>query len=206
MSESHAAQGTRAFFWMASLIVGGLLFGLGIMVGRSMTTDQNPMATSVSDPLQQIDHRDREPLLPKTDLVYPQALSGPPSQPAKTPVVAVPASEDQPAQQIDRQPAQDAAAKSTNHKTVPPQERVELPKSEDSYCLQLASFQKLTQAQQMISSFEKKGYSDLRVVTAEVAGKGRYYRVRMGRFPDKANADAFVKQKALTAFVLKCSD
>ena len=205
MTESHPAQSARAFFWLASLIVGGLLFAVGIMVGRSMTSDQNSIADRL-DPLQKIDQRDRKAVVPKTDLVYPQALSGPPTQPAKAPVAAASSTEEKSVVQPDLKTAQKPTPKSAAQDLAANRERVDTHAAETSYCLQLASFQKLTQAQTMISTFEKKGYTDLRVVTAEVAGKGRYYRVRLGRFGDKANADAFAKKEALSAFVLKCSE
>jgi cell division septation protein DedD len=56
-----------------------------------------------------------------------------------------------------------------------------------SYTLQVASFQDTARAREFVSTLESKGY-DAYQVSADVEGKGVYYRVRVGHFRDKHEA------------------
>ncbi len=78
---SHAApqgDGGRTFFWLAALILGGLLFASGVMVGRGMS----PGPASVdTDPLASIDRRDSDPVVRDGGkLLFPEILGEPPTR------------------------------------------------------------------------------------------------------------------------------
>ena len=58
MRTDRGSGGRSAFFGLALMILGGLLFAAGVMVGRQMTQDET---TKSKHPLMKIDQRDQEP-------------------------------------------------------------------------------------------------------------------------------------------------
>lgn len=68
--NTNRAESSRAFFWLATLILGGLFFAAGVMVGRSLTMDNSAASR---DRLSAIDERDSRPVEPS--LTFPKALS-----------------------------------------------------------------------------------------------------------------------------------
>lgn len=61
--------------------------------------------------------------------------------------------------------------------------------SSGGYALHLSSFQKQENASRQVRSLKGKGVS-ARMVTADIPGKGRWYRVLVGDFKDQAQAQA----------------
>lgn len=58
------------------------------------------------------------------------------------------------------------------------------------YCVQVAALPDRNQAVALAAQMEKKGYQT-HISTTQVAGKGTMYRVRLGRFKSKEEANAF---------------
>jgi hypothetical protein len=91
MRTSRGPGGRSAFFGLAMLILGGLLFAAGVMVGRQMAVDE---ATKPKEPLFKIDQRDKEPkkTVDGGELVFPEVLDKkkpePKIEPAPAPVPA----------------------------------------------------------------------------------------------------------------------
>ncbi len=201
-SDGPAGPGGATLFWLSALILGGLLFGAGVMVGRGM----NPgAAQDPADPLAHLDERDQGPA-PKADadLTFPDALSGPPTPPAstvqKTPIQKTPIQKTQPAPR----PAPDAGP--TAAKTAPPP--ADAPKAEPgtpgpSYCLQVASFRERQQADELAERLKASGLPEVRTVSGEVDGKGMYYRVRLGRFADHDAAERFRSSNDLKGLIIR---
>lgn len=73
MRTSRGPGGRSAFFGLAMLILGGLLFAAGVMVGRKMAIDESEKP---KEPLFKIDQRDKEPKKPVDggELVFPEVL------------------------------------------------------------------------------------------------------------------------------------
>ncbi len=60
-----------------------------------------------------------------------------------------------------------------------------------SFTVQVASLTDLVKAKEFVSSLEKKGYKAY-LITVQVPGKGIYYRIRVGHFKDRQQANQIV--------------
>jgi cell division protein FtsN len=168
MRTSRGPGGRSAFFGLAMLILGGLLFAAGVMVGRQMAVDE---ATKPKEPLFKIDQRDKEPkkTVDGGELVFPEVLDKkkpePKIEPAPAPVPA---------------PVPEAAPGGSQ-----PSSKFE---GEPNFTLQIAAYRERSQAEALVKKLSDKGYKKARIVSGEVAGKGMYYRVRLGPLP-KSDAE-----------------
>jgi cell division protein FtsN len=105
MRTDRGTGGRSAFFGLAMLILGALLFASGVMVGRQMALDES---TEKKEPLFKIDQRDKESK--KTagggNLVYPEVLDKKKPEPEPVPApVPEPKPEARPAQKLTLQVA-----------------------------------------------------------------------------------------------------
>ena len=62
------------------------------------------------------------------------------------------------------------------------------------YTLQIISSRDEKKTREFARKLEQKGLTETRVLSAEVEGKGTWYRVRIGKFGSKAQAEAFEKE------------
>ena len=87
MRTSRGPGGRSAFFGLAMLILGGLLFAAGVMVGRQMAVDES---TKPKEPLFKIDQRDKEPkkTVDGGELVFPEVLDKKKPEPKPVPAPA----------------------------------------------------------------------------------------------------------------------
>ena len=73
-----------------------------------------------------------------------------------------------------------------------------------NWTLQLSAYQDKAEADRFAADLRSKGYAPY-VVEATVAGKGTWYRVRMGRFPSKEAASRYLadfqRETSIAAFV-----
>lgn len=79
------------------------------------------------------------------------------------------------------------------------------PAKPGEFTMQLGAFQSLDDATAMVVSLQKQGFSPY-VVSAKVAGKGVWHRVRLGRFTDQQTAQEgkhVLQRSAIAALVLK---
>lgn len=201
VSDGPAGPGGATLFWLSAVILGGLLFAAGVMVGRGLGPSG---AGGPADPLAQIDSRDRGPA-PRADegLTFQESLSGPPSAP---PARTKPKSDAGPkeAAVVPTHPPKDpdpdpgpkrAAASGADAGGDPaPGQR---------YSLQVASFRERQQADDLVMRLRRSDLPDVRTVEGEVAGKGMYYRVRLGRFADKETAERFRRSNDLQGLVIR---
>jgi cell division septation protein DedD len=76
--------------------------------------------------------------------------------------------------------------------------------ADGNWTLQLSAYQDKAEADRFAADLRSKGYAPF-VVEAHVAGKGTWYRVRMGRFPSKDAASRYLadfqRETSLQAFV-----
>ena len=172
MTGQRDAGGRNAFLGLALVILGGLLFAAGVMVGRQM---QPSDSTSGSDTLHRIDQRDRQPVagIDGGTLSYPEELSKPVKVPRLPPK---PEPKPQDAGHVE------ATSPGGDQGSVP-----EL--SGAGLFLQLASYRERSQAQQLIDKLTRLGIPRARLVEGEVEGKGTYYRVRIGPFSTRTDAE-----------------
>ena len=157
MKTDRGSGGRSAFFGLALMILGGLLFAAGVMVGRQMTPDESSKS---NHPLMKIDQRDQEPkkTVDSGELVFHKALDTEKPEPEPEP-----------------EPVPEAVP---SHK----------------FSLQIAAYRERYQAEDLIKKLSEKGYGQARIVAGEVAGKGMYYRVRLGPLPSRQDAQRVSKR------------
>jgi cell division septation protein DedD len=180
--EQKREDGRKAFMVLALLILGGLVFAAGIMVGQRLV--QCP-EKGLADPLKQIDTISSRPPVDSRALSFPEALNGPRPKPLRRPDVAPAA----------------APNENTNEGTAPSQSADQKQKSQPTdngekpsntagrFCMQVAAYHERAQAQALLERLLKRGYSDVRVVKGTTSEKGVVYRVRVGHFVSREDAE-----------------
>jgi cell division septation protein DedD len=174
MSEERHTGGRQTFLGLAAVILGGLLFAAGVMVGRQLGVDDN---NRPRDDLERIDLRD-DRQVDGGGLVFHKELSKTPEPSRREP----PAREEpKPAPADAPKPAPRPAPESAKSTASPD-------KSSGNFSLQVASYRDAAQAEQLKKKLTSKGYGRVRVVQGEVPGKGTYFRVRLGPFDNRQAA------------------
>lgn len=147
-----------------------------------------------------------QPIAPPVALVE---APPPPPKPAEKPLAA-----DKPVEKVEKPvevavaaPREEAPAKAEDPvptRTTPPHDAGDLKdaiarasarpaeaSADGSWTLQLSAYQDKAEADRFATDLRGKGYAPF-VVEAKVAGKGTWYRVRMGRFPSKDAAGRYL--------------
>ncbi len=169
---------------IASIVVGalvllGVVFVLGLNVGRQLAVKQ--LETTRGDALAALDQPPPTPSIPSDTLTFHDRLTKdrvPPLEPAP---VAAPA-------------AAPASAPAAATPSPPPEAsrstaRAE-PAGKGAFAVQVVATNSRAEADRLAAKL--KEYA-ARVEEAEVAGKGRLYRVRVGAFASKPEAEKFLK-------------
>jgi DedD protein len=212
---------------VVALLLAGALFGLGVMVGKNLAAlpvrgppppealldrlDAKARATAdaASDGLTfQEDLTRRTPSPALSPLQAPPAIQ-PPSLNApavRAPTKAVDAGVNAPsppkvAISVPLQPPSPPPAPAAIPPLAPPPE---LPAGAAGFTLQIKSTQSEEDANRFVHRLSAQGYHPF-VVAADLPGKGRWYRVRLGRFDSHDAADQYLKdfkrETRLDAFV-----
>jgi len=192
------SDGGKTLFWMSALILGGLLFAAGVMVGRATAPDAEPQT---ADPLARLDERDRGAVADEQALTFPKALSDPPAEPQPTVVpdagrpepAAVAAGEPEQKPEVDDGP-DDGADDGADEAAAA------------DFTVQLASFRRADQAAGLVEQLRQSGLVEVRVVSGEVEGQGTYYRVRVGHFAERQQAELFMVQNGFDGLVIRSTD
>jgi cell division septation protein DedD len=175
------------FLFMAATVVSVVIFLCGVMVGRGVRSQQETAgelaALPVSEPAAADAPADAPPAPPPTaappepvDDYYKDLTA---DRPTDTRAVPAPASEPRrPA--ADREPARAAA---------PPPAEAQPPSAVTSggYAVQLAALRDRAEAESIVKRLVGKGYPAY--VVNPVGGRPPIYRVQVGRFPDRREAD-----------------
>ena len=201
-------------FVIGSLIVLGVVFALGVMVGKQLASDAAPVAQAL-DPLAAIDAQEKaladaaieeaaaqkeaaEALTFAQELTRPKAVD-PVIEPTKGAAPAEPTREERVAK------AEPAAAPEEPKSKAAAFERVAAkPSGSGSLTVQIASLPSRGDADKLVDKLAAKGF-DAYVVAADIPGKGQYFRVKVGAFEtrDEANqALAELKEKTSMAGIV----
>lgn len=188
---------------VGSLVVLGVVFYLGVSVGKGLAPEPPPTAERSLDAL---DRQAEESLA--LELTFAERLmeEAEPLPSAKAPAKPEP---EEVLQEPERQakaevaptePAQQAraAALPIPEEEAPsepepaaeatrPEREAEVPR----FAVQLASFPSREEADSYAKTLREAGLSP-RIVSAEIPDKGTYYRVRIGNFPSREKADRFL--------------
>lgn len=169
---------------VGSLILLGVVFVLGLNIGRQLATRQ--LEAARGDSLAVLDQPLPSPAIPSDALTFHDRLTkdrAPPVEPAPAaspPPAAVPAPAPAPAPAVAAAP------------TAKPEPKPE-PKAaaaRPAFSVQVVSTTSRAEADRLAAKLKDFGP---RVEEADVAGKGKLYRVRVGAFASRPEADRFLK-------------
>ena len=201
---------------VAGIVVLGAVFVLGVLVGKklagSQRSDRAPDLLSALDQKSAALERARTaPALTFQEELTADAgasrAAAPKPAVEKKPDAAPKAAEakaDTAKSQAEKKaelggkPADAGAAASRTASTTAPATAAAAPKATDppaaggAFTLQLGASQNRDDAERMVSRLREKGYAPY-IVTADVPGKGTYYRVRMGSFPTREAAGRYLE-------------
>lgn len=139
--------------------------------------------------------KDGKPLGTPAPAIAPAAAATKPKVDAKTEVKTEPKSEPKPEPKAEPAlepaaipaPAAPIAAEASDAMPAPP--IVSVPASAGRFSLQAGAFPDEGVAKALAARLTGKGYQ-VRIVSAQVEGKGTWYRVRVGSYGDRSAADA----------------
>jgi septal ring-binding cell division protein DamX len=231
---------------VASLVVLGGVFMLGVVTGKKLSVETTAQTTQQpADLLGQLDRKTDALETVRADAALtfqdeltrkapPQLIAEPPivhPVPAAQPMAVAKAAE--PTKPVEVAVAPKAEPLKAEPKPEPEAKLPETPKSEPiptrtvdggglkeafgkvqrapveaasdgAWTLQLSAYQERGEADRFAAGLRDKGYAPY-IVEANIAGKGTWYRVRMGRFPSKDAAsrymDDFRRETAMNAMV-----
>ncbi len=169
-------KGSKVFIGLSAIILGGLLFAAGVMVGQGLALDQK--AGAGEDLLGSIDRRDQDRKKADGGLGFHETLEENRQAKAEKKKIAKPVS-------VEKKAAP----------PVPAPKGMVLPDHGDGkFSLQIASYRDASQAKELQQKLRGQGFSAVRLVEGDVAGKGRYFRVRLGRFKTRSRAEEFKRR------------
>jgi DedD protein len=199
---------------VASIVVGalvilGAVFFLGMSVGRQLG-DRERLARRPTDPLAALD---TPPALPDAGeppkLSYHEELTKnrppePPRAPAPRPALAPPSAETKPSAAPANGSAPGASPGRSNAIGLekPPlaapspgaesgsESAAGVKSPASGFAIQVGSTQDPSEAQRIADRF--KGHKP-RIVSADIPGKGRWYRVKVGSFDSRTDAERYLK-------------
>ncbi len=198
-----------SFFAVGSVILVGLVFSLGVLMGSRQQSSENAICTA-NDPLAALDTKSNEPAPPSTTpratLSFHESLSAAP-QPVPTPasLLSKPTTEIKMKQRsLDAIKEGQTIRPSLKEPPIPEKLKQEDP---GYYSLQVGSFQKRYEANQMVRMLERAGHKTFLVSVHMPERGGRWYRVRIGPFLSKRDAWDYKKEfedrERIPAFVVK---
>jgi septal ring-binding cell division protein DamX len=176
MTDHRQQGGSKVLVGLSVVILGGLLFAAGVMVGRATALSG---ADGGTETLGQIDKRDKG-----MDAAYHELLTGPKPKP----IEARPVAEHQPKHVSADAGSVQKHDDSGDEDLHPPTGHISL---------QIASYKEMDQANQLLVKLSGRGYSDVRLLKSEVPGKGIYFRVRLGHFATREEALKIKKKLAV---------
>ncbi|MGI5863185.1 MAG: SPOR domain-containing protein [Myxococcales bacterium] len=200
-------------FVIGSLIVLGVVFALGVMVGKQLATDAAPVAQAV-DPLAQIDAQEKaladaaveEAAAQKeaaSALTFAQELTRPK---AVDPIIE-PTKGAAPAEPVRKEPALEEPAPEPEEPrgkgglAAAFEKAAAKPSGSGSLAVQIASLPSRSDADKLVEKLAAKGF-DAYVVAADIPGKGQYFRVKVGAFETRQEAnEALAELKEKTSMV-----
>ena len=190
---------------VAGIVVVGAVFVLGVVVGKklasSQRTDRAPDLLSALDQKSAALERARAapPLTFQEELV---ADAGSPARPAAPAPLAKPVAKAEPPKAVAEKkpdlPARPADAGTVATRVTSPTPEAKPAKPAESghpagpWTLQIGASQNREDAERMASRLREKGYAPY-IVTAEVPGKGTFFRVRMGSFATREAAGRYLE-------------
>lgn len=221
--------------FIASVVVLGAVFVIGVVVGKRMAVPVNPKPTpdlltaldqkaaqmerARQDPpltfQEELTRKAPDPIVPEPPAAKPAvhvvATADLPAEAAPTAKPAAPATKPLPAKlpELDGHVANTPVATRTAekddlHSAFARIEQAAAKNPSGAFSIQVAASQSRPDAEAKVARLKERGYAPY-IVTAEVPGKGTWFRVRVGSFPTREAAshylDDFRRETRLDAFV-----
>ena len=184
MSRSRETEGFSSLLVVALVILAALLFAAGVVVGRNLAgqpcpndRQQPPAVATPKPPALSFPEALEKKSKP---LPRPPVTGGDGNKTAGTPGHQQPASPDQ------REGHPDAGVASGTPAAPG-----------GNFCLQVAAYCQIEPARQLAAKLRAKGYSPVKLVKSDVAGKGTYFRVRLGNFTTRQQAQQLQRRLAV---------
>ncbi len=202
---------------VVGLVVLGTVFGLGVVVGRKLAPPPVRIDPSRDDVLAEVDRKAKDPSFdPARELTYQDALTKnkpvPTAPDSPPPAANVPSAEPAPRPPAGVRGGGDSVAVHAPDEAVPaaptatdtaiggvfdraraqPEAPRPRPAAPGEFTIQVSASQDRAEADGVVQRLRAEGYSPY-VVDAVIPGKGHWYRVRLGHFGTKADADRYLK-------------
>ncbi len=191
----------------AGIVVLGAVFTLGVLVGQKLAgaprTDRAPDLLSALDQKSAALERARAaPTLTFQEELTADGGATPAGKAKPEPAAKAAESKPEVAKAVEKKPeapsskSADAGAVATRSPApaapaaAKPPDATAVPGG--AFTLQLGASQNREDAERMVSRLREKGYAPY-IVSAEVPGKGTYYRVRMGSFATREAASRYLE-------------
>ncbi|MGA9525226.1 MAG: SPOR domain-containing protein [Myxococcaceae bacterium] len=205
---------------IGGVIVLGAVFVLGVVVGKQLAT--NEQTQSAPDILTALDQKAQTTLTFQEELTRKQPVLAPEPEPVKPVAVAAPAPKKveapepaakvaeaalpTPSGKVDEAPVTTRTSEEGLKEAFArvSEKRPAEAAANGAWTLQISASQKQDEAERFAARLRDRGYAPF-IVKAEVAGKGTWYRVRMGSFPSKDAANRYLndfkRETQISAFV-----
>ena len=160
------------------------------------------IATLGGDPRDESEEGQEHPIEAGVDAPVPMVEAN--AEPEEPPAMVEPAPVEAPV----HAPAADRAPEAAHEPAAPAAEAAEVERRAEpdptGYTIQIKAFRHRREARQFIAALREAGYRPY-LLAADVPGKGRFYRVRLGRFTSVAEAtsrqEAFEKAEGFSTIV-----
>lgn len=191
----------------SALLCLAVVFASGVLVGKRLAA--STAAREPADVLAALDSKVEgdKMVMEAARGEIPAPVAAPPAPAAAPAPVAVPAPIPPPvAPPAPAKRTLDTALASVSAPVAPPPPRIAPPAPTGSWTVQVAATQEKTDAERRARQLEARGVS-ARIAEAIVLGKGRFYRVQVGRFQSREDAERYKKdldrQGGFQSFVTK---
>jgi DedD protein len=194
---------------IGALMVLGVVFVLGVMVGKQVAPAGRAAPTDLLSALDKVADSGSVPLTFQQDLTKPAVTPPAEIPPVKAPVAKAeahpvdaqvkPAAVPAPSPKMDSKLADAYSAAKGSAQPV-----VAVPVPTQGFTVQVAASQQKDDAAAVLTKLRSSGLRPY-LIDAEIPGKGHWYRVRLGNFSSKDEAEKYVRdlkrETGFTAFV-----
>jgi cell division protein FtsN len=173
--QRRYVEWNRAVAWVAIFTMAA--FGFGFMVGsrwglhRGLQTQSGPVARAMPPRSDFIPPADEPVTKADEEAVWDYYRSKGPQEPT--------GAEPTPPASVPKPGVQKKTPRVPEEKSTSP----------GRFCVQVSSFRDRQRAQRLAVRLISKGYPSVRVASADVPGRGRWYRVRVGNFDARDKAE-----------------
>ena len=169
-----------ALFLVLDLLLFVLVFSAGVRVGQNLANKPVPVLAGLPGPVVKKKVEALRPEVKKVPAPAVPMVEAPPKAPVVTTPLPKPAPAPAPAEKVARAPKEEVKP------AKPPAKKAAL-------TIQISSHKDEETAQKIVDQLKKKGFEAF-FTTVDLKDKGKWHRVRVGKFPDSASAQQAAKE------------